>query len=252
MFFNLECGAAGIAEGRYGAGVTLSSFYKTADFELALCGTGTAPSSSRRQRTAARRRAEAWRSPSINSAAILGSRIVGLVRSAEHDSALMAPKLHSKARVLAENASVDAVAKVRAVAAQIGWLETCIPVVAARAVTDVELLLSARVSEETIHHQLRVFEAYELGLLATWETPGAIICVPRTPAVDATKPDDERRVDGLSRAGSSLSRNADRYHFCSAVAVAGVFLMRTLPSGATGFPCGSCRVTCTCCGTSAG
>ena len=116
----------------------------------------------------------------LDSAAVLGSRIAGLVRSEEHDKALMAPKLLSKARVMAENASAEAVFKVRAVAAQIGWLETCIPVVAAQAVTDIELFLSSGFSEETIHHQLRVFEAYELGLLATWETPDAIICVPRS------------------------------------------------------------------------
>jgi hypothetical protein len=73
----------------------------------------------------------------------------------------------------------DTAFKVRAVAAQIGWLETCIPVVAAQAVTDVELLLSAGGSEEPIHHRLHVFEAYEFGLLATWETPAGIICVPR-------------------------------------------------------------------------
>jgi hypothetical protein len=115
----------------------------------------------------------------LNSAAALGSRIEGLVRSAEHDDALMAPKLLAKARVMAETQSAEAVFKVRAVAAQIGWLETCMPVVAAQAVTDVELLLSAGLSEETIHHQLRVFEAYELGLLATWETPDVIICVSR-------------------------------------------------------------------------
>ena len=113
----------------------------------------------------------------LDLAAVLGSRIAGLVRSAEHDSALIAPKRLSKARVMAENASVEAVFKVRAVAAQIGWLETCIPVVAAQAVTDVELILSSGASKELIHHQLRVFEAYELGLLATWETPGAIVCV---------------------------------------------------------------------------
>ena len=119
----------------------------------------------------------------LNSAAVLGSWIAGLVRSEEHDSALMAPKLLSKARVMAENASAEAVFKVRAVAAQIGWLETCIPVVAAQAITDIELFLSSGASEKSIHHQLRVFEAYELGLLATWETPDAVICVPRTIAV---------------------------------------------------------------------
>jgi hypothetical protein len=68
------------------------------------------------------------------------SRIAGLVRSAEHDETLMAPKLRSKAQVMAENASADTVL---AVAAQIGWLETCIPVMATQAVTDIELLLSS-------------------------------------------------------------------------------------------------------------
>ena len=119
----------------------------------------------------------------LDLAAALGSRIEGLVRSAGHDDALMSPKLLAKARVMAESQSAEAFFKVRAVAAQIGWLETCMPVVAAQAVTDVELLLSSGASEKSIHHQLRVFEAYELGLLATWETPDAIICVPRTPAV---------------------------------------------------------------------
>jgi hypothetical protein len=83
------------------------------------------------------------------------------------------------------NASVEASFEIRAVAAQIGWLETCKPVAATAAVANVELFLSSGFSEhdEPIHHQLRVFEAYELGLLATWETPAAIICVPRTIAV---------------------------------------------------------------------
>jgi len=115
----------------------------------------------------------------LNSAAVLGSRIAGLVRSADHDRLLMAPKLLAKAQVMAENASAETIFKVRAVAAQIGWLETCVPVVAAQAVIDVELILSSGAPAESIHHQLNVFEAYELGLLATWETPDAVICVPR-------------------------------------------------------------------------
>jgi hypothetical protein len=102
----------------------------------------------------------------LNSHMVLGGVIGDTVRSSDHDRLLMAPKLLSKTRVIAENASAEVVFKVRAVAAQIGWLETCIPVMAAKAVTDVELLLSAGRSEETIHHQLRVFELYELGLLA--------------------------------------------------------------------------------------
>ena len=58
------------------------------------------------------------------------------------------------------------------------------PVAAAGAVANIELFLSSSFSErdEPIHHQLRVFEAYELGLLATWETPTAIGCVPRSTA----------------------------------------------------------------------
>lgn len=91
----------------------------------------------------------------------------------------MAPKPLSKARVMAEHASGEEIFEVRAVAAQIGWLETCVPIVAAQAVTDVELLLSSGASKQSIHHQLNVFDAYELGLLAMWETPDAVICVPR-------------------------------------------------------------------------
>jgi hypothetical protein len=82
----------------------------------------------------------------LNSAAVLGSRIAELVRSAEHDSALMAPKL-LKARVMAEDASAGVIFKIRAVTTQ-RLVETCIPV-AAQAVTDVERLLSAGVSPQT-------------------------------------------------------------------------------------------------------
>ena len=39
---------------------------------------------------------------------------------------------------MAEDASAGVVFKIRAVATQFGWLETCIPVVAAQAGTDVE------------------------------------------------------------------------------------------------------------------
>ena len=31
-----------------------------------------------------------------------------------------------------------------------------------------------------ICHQLRAFEAFEYGLLATWETPDALVCVQRS------------------------------------------------------------------------
>jgi hypothetical protein len=115
----------------------------------------------------------------LNSAAVLGGVIGDIMRVSEHDNALMAPKQLSRARVMAENASADTVFKARAVAAQIGWLETCIPVVAPLAVVDIELLVSSGFADldETLHHQLRAFEVYELGLPATWETPEAIVCV---------------------------------------------------------------------------
>ena len=116
----------------------------------------------------------------LNSHLVLGGVIGDIVRASDHDRLLMAPKLLSKARVMAENPSAEAVFKVRAVAAQIGWLETSLPLAAAQAVTDVELFLSSGAPEESIHHQLNVFEAYELGLLATWETPDVVICVPRS------------------------------------------------------------------------
>jgi hypothetical protein len=55
--------------------------------------------------------------------------IADIVGAEEHDRALMAPKLLSRSRAIAGNMSAEAVFEVRAVAAQIGWLETCIPVV---------------------------------------------------------------------------------------------------------------------------
>jgi hypothetical protein len=122
---------------------------------------------------------------SLDRSLILGGLVADIVGVEEHDRALMAPKLLAKSKTMAGNASVEASFEVRAVAAQIGWLETSLPMAAAEAVANVELFLSSGLSEhdELIHQQLRVFEAYELGLLATWETPTAIICVPRTTTV---------------------------------------------------------------------
>jgi hypothetical protein len=104
-----------------------------------------------------------------------------LFRVEDHDRALMGPKLLAKSEATSRNANVEASFEVRAVAAQIGWLETSMPAAAAEAVVCVELLLSSGFSEhdELIHHQLRVLEAYEHGLLATWEMPAELICVPR-------------------------------------------------------------------------
>ncbi len=99
----------------------------------------------------------------------------------EHDRLLMAPKLRAKSQAISANASDEEVFRVRAVSSQIGWLETSMADAAAQAVSNVELLLSAGASEGSvaIDHQLKVFESYECGLLATWETPDAVICVQR-------------------------------------------------------------------------
>ena len=70
---------------------------------------------------------------------------------------------------------------VRAVSSQVGWLETSMAEAAAQAISNVELLLSAGVSPDSVEidNQFRVFESYEHGLLATWEIPDALICAPR-------------------------------------------------------------------------
>jgi hypothetical protein len=99
----------------------------------------------------------------------------------EQDRLLMAPKLRAKFQAISANLLDEEVFQVRAVSSQIGWLETSMADAAAQAVSNVELLLSTGVSEGSvaIGHQLKVFEAHEHGLLATWETPDAVICVQR-------------------------------------------------------------------------
>jgi hypothetical protein len=58
-----------------------------------------------------------------------------------------------------------------------------LPAVAARAIRTIEDLLLAGHAEssEPIYHQLLVFEAFEHGLLATWETPEELVCLPVSP-----------------------------------------------------------------------
>jgi hypothetical protein len=99
----------------------------------------------------------------------------------EQDRLLMAPKLRAKSAVMSASRSDDEVFRVRAASSQIGWLETSMADAAAEAVSNVEMLLSAGESESSvaIDHQLNVFESHELGLLATWETPDELVCVPR-------------------------------------------------------------------------
>jgi hypothetical protein len=95
--------------------------------------------------------------------------------------ALMAPKLAAKQN---PSANPDAAFELRVFAAQIGWLETSIPDATVEALCRVEVLLSQGLSEasEPVHHQLEIIEAYQHGLLATWETPNEMVCVPRSAA----------------------------------------------------------------------
>ena len=91
----------------------------------------------------------------------------------------MAPKLAAK-----RNPAADQPFEVRVFAAQIGWLETSIPDAAVEALCRIEVLLSQGLPEvsEPVHRQLEIIEAYQHGLLATWETPDAMVCVPRSAA----------------------------------------------------------------------
>jgi hypothetical protein len=104
-----------------------------------------------------------------------------LLEVGKQDRLLTAPKLRAKLEAKTGDESNGGVFRVRAASAQVGWLETSLADVAAEAISNVELLLVTGVSEASapVHHQLKVFEAFECGLLATWETPSALICVPR-------------------------------------------------------------------------
>ena len=61
----------------------------------------------------------------------------------------------------------------------LGWIETSLSGAAAAAIRAVEDLLSAGHSDDSmaVYYQLRAFEAFECGLLATWETPQELICL---------------------------------------------------------------------------
>jgi hypothetical protein len=105
-----------------------------------------------------------------------------VLRVEEHGRALMAPKLSYKAQAIASLSRPEAVLEARAVAAEIGWIETSLPGAAAGAIRAVEDLLSDGYAEDSMEicNQLVVFEAFEHGLLATWETPDALVCVQRS------------------------------------------------------------------------
>jgi hypothetical protein len=103
------------------------------------------------------------------------------LRPDDHDRALMAPKL---AETRYQPTNSDEAVEARSVAAQVGWLETSIPDATVEALCRVEVLLSQGLPEasEPVHHQSGIIEAYQHGLLATWETPAEMVCVPRSAA----------------------------------------------------------------------
>jgi hypothetical protein len=96
------------------------------------------------------------------------------------DQGLMAPKLLAKTQAVQSGRSDRDVFQVRAVSAQIGWLETSIAAAAARAIENVELLLVQEPPALTVilDQQIQIFELHEQGLLATWEAHDRLICIP--------------------------------------------------------------------------
>jgi hypothetical protein len=105
-----------------------------------------------------------------------------VLRVEEHSRPLLAPKLSYKEQAIASRSRPDQVLEARAIGAEIGWIETSLPAAAAGAIRAVEDLLSSGQAEDSMEicHQLMVFEAFEHGLLASWETPGALVCVQRS------------------------------------------------------------------------
>jgi hypothetical protein len=103
-----------------------------------------------------------------------------VLRVEERGRALMAPKLAFKAQATQSHPGLQPAFEARAIAAEIGWIETSLSGAAAAAIRAVEDFLSTGHSEGSmaICHQLRAFEAFECGLLATCETPQELICLP--------------------------------------------------------------------------
>jgi hypothetical protein len=106
-----------------------------------------------------------------------------ILRPDDHDRILMAPKLSAISETRRAGVSPAELQKVRAACFEIGWLETSLPAVATESICAIEALLaSGEPNSDAVRDQVRVFEAYELGLLATWETPAELVCVHRIAA----------------------------------------------------------------------
>lgn len=112
----------------------------------------------------------------------LRSLAARLVKVEHADRELMEPKRRVKAAATAASASAESLFRVRAVLAQIGWLETSLAAMGVQAICDVQSCLQEQdigAAEDFVRRRLIAFEAWEAGLLATWETPSEMICVAR-------------------------------------------------------------------------
>ena len=107
-----------------------------------------------------------------------------ILRPDDHDRILMAPKLSAISEAKRAGASPTELRRVRAACFEIGWLETSLPASRPRSICAIEALLAsgAQPGSDAVRDRVRVFEAYEQALLATWETPAELICVPRIAA----------------------------------------------------------------------
>jgi hypothetical protein len=78
---------------------------------------------------------------------------------------------------IASRSRPESIFEARAVAAEIGLIEWSMPGAGVGAIRAVEDLLSAGYAAGSMEicHQLTVFAAFEHGLLASWETPGALV-----------------------------------------------------------------------------
>jgi len=106
-----------------------------------------------------------------------------ILRPDDPDRMLMAPKLRAISEARPAGASPTELRRERAACFNIGWLETSLPAVATESICAIEalLVLGAEPGSHAVRDRLRTFEAYELGLLATWEARTEIIWVPSTP-----------------------------------------------------------------------
>ena len=108
-----------------------------------------------------------------------------VLRVEEHARALMTPKLSYKAQAMASLSRPSLIFKARVLAAEIGWIEDF--AAGSCGWSDPRrrgpALGGTLADSMEICHQLRVFEAFEYGLLATWETPDELVSLSVSPMV---------------------------------------------------------------------